>query len=760
MLRNLMLTLSGVVTAVSLMAAPVSGQYSFLNVDLSSQVTLSQFGTGAANGNDCWGYTSASGREYALMGLSNAVAVVEVTDPANPVVLNTIPHTDSLWGDIKVFGDYAYAVNEGGGGIDIIDLSNVDNGVATLVRRFTGNSVRTSHNVVINEESGYLYLVGANINGGAPVAFDLNGDPTNPVLAGQMRGSPYCHDAQVYTYTEGPYDGREIAFCANGTSGVQIWDVTDKSNMLLLSARTYPGLQYCHQCWLSDDQQYLFVNDELDELSGTALTTRTLVFDVSDLENPFLATTFTSGLPSTDHNLYVKNFFVYEANYTSGLRIFDASNALDAFEVGFFDTYPSSNGAGFDGAWSCYPYFESGKVIISDLSRGLFVVDASAAVSGLTINYPLGRPEVISPSGGALLQIEIVERDASYQSGSATLHVDNGTGFVEIPFTDIGGGLFEAAFPPSECGDALRYYVSAESTDARLFTSPSTAPIDSWSVISAFGLNSLFEDDFETNQGWTVRNSNVSDGAWERGVPVGNSGGRGDPPSDFDGSGRCYVTGLGPDEDLDGGPTEVESPTFAVETENAFIRAALWFTSDDGDDELEVELSNDDGSSWVTVETITATNGWELKQYRVGDYITPTNTMRMRFSASDRPNNSVTEAGLDAFSVIEPECGDPFLLTADPLFANRDANLYVTGATPRETVYFAYSLRGKGSSFVPSLNVVLDLDRAQLGGTAVANNDGEASIERRVPNIGTPRLIWLQAAEPNRVTNLLVEQIN
>ncbi|MFG0328422.1 MAG: choice-of-anchor B family protein [Phycisphaerales bacterium] len=370
--------LAATVVCLGVTTPNATAQYDTLNVNLYEQITLSEFSRGA--GNDCWGYVSPSGREYALMGLERALAVVEITDPSNPVIIERINHSSSIWGDVKVYEQYAYVSNESGGGIDVIDLGSVDSGVVTLVRRMTSNNVQESHNVAVDEESGFLYLLGSNINGGSLVAFDLNGDPSNPTFAGEWNGN-YVHDAQIVTYTTGQYAGRQIAFCCDGDRGFEIVDVTDKSNMFRLSRSTYPGLRYCHQGWLSADRQYFYMNDEADELSGAVATTRTLVWDVSDLSNPFLADTFTSGLGSTDHNLYVRDGVVYEANYSSGLQIFDARvNPTSPPRIGYFDTYPANNRPGYDGAWSCYPFFPSGTVIVSDQNRGLFILDVSPAI--------------------------------------------------------------------------------------------------------------------------------------------------------------------------------------------------------------------------------------------------------------------------------------------------------------------------------------------------------------------------------------------
>jgi len=351
------------------------------NVDLKHWVTLAELGS--VEGNDCWGYVSPSGREYALMGVRTAMVVVEITDPANPVIIESVAHADSLWGDIKTYLTYAYVVNESGGGLDVVDLSDVDNGNVTLVTSITTGGFNDSHNVAIDETSGYLYMCGGNLAGGRLQAWDL-ADPENPVIAGELdpiEGTG-VHDAQVVTYTSGPYAGRQIAFSANGGIGLDIYDVTDKGDMFRLSRTQYAGLSYAHQCWLGEDSQYLYLNDETDGVNGT------IVFDVSDLSNPVVANIYNSGVAAADHNLYIKDGFVFEADYRAGVRIFCLDDPIDPVQVGWFDTFPEDDANGFSGAWSCYPYFPSGTLIVSDRTRGLFVLDPSAALANCGDDVP------------------------------------------------------------------------------------------------------------------------------------------------------------------------------------------------------------------------------------------------------------------------------------------------------------------------------------------------------------------------------------
>jgi len=353
-------------------ACTAHAQFNANKVKLYSQLDLGQLGV--SSGNDCWGYTSPSGREYVIMGTATKTIFIEITDPVNPVIIHSQTHANSFTADMKVYQHYCYTIGDRYS-MQILDMSNIDNGVVTLA----ATKSFSTHNIALNEDSGFAYLCASNINSGI-TALDLS-DPLNPTVAGSTNPTGnHVHDAQIITYTTGQYAGREIAFCPSGQSGFDIIDMTDKSNMVRLSHTVYTGLNYSHQCWIDDNHQYVYLNDELDELNGDTPTTRTLVFDVSDLSNPFLASTFTSGTPSTDHNLYIRNGFLYEANYKSGLRLFDISkNPTDPPQVGWFDTYPANDNTGFSGAWSVYPFYDSGTIIVSDIDRGLFVLDVSEA---------------------------------------------------------------------------------------------------------------------------------------------------------------------------------------------------------------------------------------------------------------------------------------------------------------------------------------------------------------------------------------------
>jgi choice-of-anchor B domain-containing protein len=210
--------------------------------------------------------------------------------------------------------------------------------------------------------------------------------PAQPTFAGCFAdpstgrtGTGYTHDAQCVVY-DGPdteHQGKEICIGANETA-ISIADVTDKENPVALSTGSYPDHAYVHQGWLTEDHRYFFQNDELDEINGTVDSTRTLIWDVSDLDDPQLVREFFLGNPASDHNLYVKGDVMYQSNYVSGLRVLDVSDPANPVEVGYFDTEPfGKDAAGFAGTWSNYPFFDSGVIAVSSMQEGLFLLRKS-----------------------------------------------------------------------------------------------------------------------------------------------------------------------------------------------------------------------------------------------------------------------------------------------------------------------------------------------------------------------------------------------
>jgi len=329
----------------------------------------------ARNANDIWGCVSPSGREYAIVGLVSGTSFVEVTDPREPVVVGFVPGAPSDWRDMAVFDHYAYSVNESGGGVQVIDLDRIDRGRVTLVGNVVANGLRTAHNIYVNSDSGYAYVLGANTARGGLIALDL-ADPQNPQLGAVPWDTAYVHDVQVVTYQHGPYRDREIAFAFTGSLGLRIIDVTDKSAPVTLSHFRYKNATCAHSGALSPNGKFLYVNDALDERgSNNVNEMTTYVIRVRNLDQPKLVRQISWGVEAIDHNSMILGDRLYLSGYAAGLRIIDIRRRKEPRSVGFLDTHPETDAARFTGAWGVFAGFPSGNVIVSDIERGLFVIE-------------------------------------------------------------------------------------------------------------------------------------------------------------------------------------------------------------------------------------------------------------------------------------------------------------------------------------------------------------------------------------------------
>ena len=386
-----------------------AGVYPCDRVDLLGRLSRGQLGAAdSVKLNDVWGWTDPrDGREYALVGRMDGTAFVDVTDPHDPRYLGSLAATAgspiTIWRDVKVFRNHAFVVAGGteGHGMQVFDLTQLRD--VAEPRDFAPTAVYTgigsAINVAINAETGFAYLTGSTGGetcGGGLHMVDIR-NPVDPVFAGCFadpetgrRGTGTSHDTQCVVY-RGPdedYQGREICVSSNETA-ISVADVTDKDNPVAIAHASYPAVRYAHQGWLTDDHRHFYMGDELDEATGWVDRQRTLIWDMTDLDEPILLAEHYGPNDDPEHNLYVSGDRLYVALKRSGLRVLDISDRARPVEAGYFDTTPAdsspadlpptdapsvSGATRFDGAWSVYPFFASGNVLVSSRSEGLFVV--------------------------------------------------------------------------------------------------------------------------------------------------------------------------------------------------------------------------------------------------------------------------------------------------------------------------------------------------------------------------------------------------
>ena len=381
----------------------MAGGYPCRDIDLMSFLPHGDIGGGT--GNDLWGWTDpVTGREYALVGHSTGTAFVDVSDPTAPVYLGTLPTStvNSVWRGIKVFADHAFIVSEAANhGMQVFDLTQlraVTSPPVTFAETARYAGFGSTHTLAMNSRTGLAYAVGTRTCEGGLHVVDVR-TPAAPRAAGCFSFDGYTHETQCVIYA-GPdtvYRDREICFNSNEDT-LTVVDATDTLEQVQLSRTGYGGSAYTHQGWLTGDQRFFLVNDEGDELAFRH-PTRTWIWDVSDLDAPVLASLYDGPTPSIDHNLYIRGNLVYESNYRSGLRVLDASDVAGGVlrEVGFFDVFPADDAPAYNGAWSVYPFFASGTVVVNGIEQGLFVVRPRIVPEG----QPVGLEVTIAGPGNA-----------------------------------------------------------------------------------------------------------------------------------------------------------------------------------------------------------------------------------------------------------------------------------------------------------------------------------------------------------------------
>jgi hypothetical protein len=463
----------------------------------------------------------------------------------------------------------------------------------------------------------------------------------------------------------------------------------------VLASRTYPGLQYCHQAWLSEDRQFLYINDELDGPSQGVPSGLTRVFNVSNPANPTLASTFSSAAPSAiDHNLYIRGNLQFQSNYNSGLRVFDMSaNPQSPTEIAWIDTHPETDAATFNGTWNNYPFFPSGSIAISDINRGMIVVRVN--LDQLTI-APVGQfPARVDPNSLTPISVSITTNGAPVDPASVRLFASVAGGpFTPSPMQSSGGTQFTGQLPGTPCGAMVRYYVEARSTANRTFQLPLGAPSTVFEAQSYSTRTAVFTYDMETDAGWTsgAPGDTATVGLWERGDPEPTIAQPGDdhtPPPGV----ACWVTGRlagggAGAFDVDNGRTTLLSPEMNLAGSSALTYGSYWrwYSNNAGGapntDIFTIDLSTDGGTNWTNVETVGPggpgnSGGWIYHEFRMLDVVpTLTSRMRLRFVAEDANAGSLVEAAIDDAEIFRLDCG-PLACEYD---FNQDENVDLSDA--------------------------------------------------------------------------------
>lgn len=325
--------------------------------------------------NEVWGFVQ-DGREYGVIGSVDGVYILDLDDPAHPVIADFIVGAFDLatHRDMHDHDGFLYLVaDEGNSRFKVADLSFLPDSVHLVYD--SNEHLATAHNIFIDSSRSVLYAFGAQdtIIGTydhSVQAFSI-ANPAQPQPLGGYTDQGYAHDGFVRDDT---------VFINMWSDGLYMVDFTDPQNPVAVGQLpVYPVNQFIanHSGWLSPDKQtYLMA----DEWIGEEIK----VVDVSDPSNISIISTFQSVTDPdsiTPHNLIYDGRYAYISCYTDGLRIFDLIDLQNPVLTGFYDTYPGSNEFSLNGAWGVYTMLPSGLILVSDRNSGLYILDASPALA-------------------------------------------------------------------------------------------------------------------------------------------------------------------------------------------------------------------------------------------------------------------------------------------------------------------------------------------------------------------------------------------
>lgn len=652
-----------------------------------------------------------NGQEYALLGASKGMIIVDITNPAQPQQIVQIPGPDNLWKEIKVYSHYAYITSEGGAGLQIVNLSNLPNSNLQY-KYYTGDGAIQGdldkiHALHIDVTKGYLYAFGGNLFEGVAKVFDLNIDPYNPRYVGVFDQLGYIHDGYV--------DNDTLYACHINAGIMSIVDMTDKSNPVVLGTVETPG-KFTHNAWITDDRKHILTTDEAAPSFLTA-------YDVSNPEDVRELDRISpnDGNGTYVHNTHIINDYAVTSWYTSGVLIVDAHRPQNLVTVAQYDTY-SGNALEFEGCWGVFPYFPSGTVIASDIEPGQLTVltptyKRACYFEGTVVSGCNGQPLVgatvningsTDPVNIATTRADGIFRTGQVTPGNFTATV-NAPGYPpktvnitlapgQVTYMDItmeigptmniagsvtvegtGSPVSNAQIVLNSATNTFNLTTNANGLFA-IECAPAgnyTASVYKWgflpgtATVANDGQVQLqvepgYYDAFATDLGWTTT-SNADAGDWVLGDPQGTyyNGNAVNPEDDvnLDDNDQCYMTANGGGQpgnnDIDDGTVTLITPSMQLAAyDDAVLSFHYWFFNDfingnPPNDRMDVRLLN--GNQTINLLTVTASQStWRFSgDIHLGNYVSNlSNNTRIQFSTTDESPGHWLESAIDIFQVI------------------------------------------------------------------------------------------------------------
>jgi len=690
--------------------------------------------------NDIWGYTAPNGDEYAIVGTTSGTHIYNCVDPTAPYQTAFISGPSSVWRDMKTYGNYAYVVTEGGGGIQIIDLNDPEN--PFLVKTWKASDFSNAHNIACDIDTGMLYVCGTNR--GMRI-YDAAANPTSPPYV-TTYNNEYVHDLHVqddWAHHAEIYDGR-----------YRITRINNLPNINTLDRQTTPGV-FTHSAWANEDNTLCVTTDEVG--GG-----RIALYDISNKSNIQYRDEWRPDAGSIPHNAFIIGDYVYASWYTEGLIVLDISDPTDIKKHASYDTSAYGSGSGFKGAWGCYPFAPSGNIYISDMEEGFHILK----VEGPAIE--LDHVELANTQDEAGPYPVSIDAEPIYAGSTVTdvelwYKVGDGSWQLQMLNNTPGTDTWTGAIPGQAAPSVVDYYFNANETGGRNNWLPAgTAPgYLSYSFYVGTPMR-LYFNDFEgaTDEGWTHGAiAGVDD--FQRGAPAGKSGVGArhqstrwhDPDAAFSGN-NIWANDLG-QGGADGAYVEnssnwLESPVIDCSSaSNTTLVFQRWSSFEGGgfDDARiivngsPIWLSPQGGGIYHVTDRI-----WTQMVIDISDYADGVANTTIRFELNSDPALVMGGWGIDDVEVVALESNDGDLISlTGPTSANAGtAVTYDISSAPANRPYWllrSFSLNGTTVNGHP-----IDLGSPYFeveNGTTDAS--GMASVTGNIPAGASGLTIYLEA---------------
>lgn len=658
-----------------------------------------------------------NGKEYALLGASKGMIIMDVTNPDKPTQIAQIPGPDNLWKEIKVYQHYAYVTSEGGGGLQIVDMAQLSNKDSIPYKSYTGDGDLSTlgkiHALHIDVPKGVVYCFGSSgtLTNGA-IMLDIKTDPWNPKYLGIVN-KDYIHDG--FAENDTLYAGHIYR------GDMEIWYTGDKKNPVSLGKVRTPTA-FTHNIWLSNNHQYAFTTDE----NNNSFLGSYDVSDPSDIK--FLdKISHNIGSGAVIHNTHVLNDYAISSYYTEGVTIHDVHRPDNLVEVAHYDTYdlPLNPGAPFEGAWGVYPFLPSGNLIISNIDEGLYIVSPTYKRACYLEGKVKDKKTKDAISGASLKIVGVLTADATsslsgeYKTGVANAGeiivqvskagyipatikatVDHGkvtlldieleslatyTISIEVldeknqPIKDAQVAIVSktqnlnkqtdinglAAFVTYK--DTVTVYAGKWGYNIALINSKTISENGSSKLVLKKGYRDDFIKDFQFD--WK-KSGTANAGDWVLGKPIATffSSQTATPSLDNqnDLGSDCYLTGnvdgAPGSSDVDNGYVLLTSPSMDLTTfKKPIINFDRWFFNGGGggnpppaiNDSLKVTINNGSTSKVINITQGIGLNKWVKLSIPIANIIPLTNTMTVSFRAADDDPGHLVKAAIDLFEVTE-----------------------------------------------------------------------------------------------------------